>query len=172
MIAFQLVRRLYEAVVVINYENEEQCSKKDGNQAWDPYHKWCYGMMWTKDGTLHGGINDHASPLWKSESDGGFGMDKLATYRNTYHCWVANNATVGNIVINDITPETDLPRCFFGMEMKKGVWVDDNHDCWPGATLKLDLSFPNFPPGQESRTHWPQETPSCKFSNYKGGIEG
>lgn len=156
MIAFQLVRVLRNAVLIINDDTPE--GKCQGwNKHWDPELKSCYDIMWLEKGWLRRDLQKYAAALWKPESEGGFGMDKAATYANALHCWKANGNKLGDIVMDDITPEK-LPRCLFSMEIKKGKYIHDDDDCWVGATIQLDKSFPNFPQGTKDRTNWPQET--------------
>ena len=72
-------------------------------------------------------------------------MDKLATYRNTVDCWLANGNRMGPTVPNSDVTSTALPQCLFGMEVKKGTWLDLTKG---RHVVELDTEFGNFPEGE------------------------
>ncbi|KAF2261557.1 hypothetical protein CC78DRAFT_583560 [Lojkania enalia] len=113
----------------------------------DPDKQWCFGMMYlVDDGSLDGGINDLAYSLWDNH-----GMDKLTTYRNAYDCWIMNpTASLKPSIMNNDPQDTSLPKCFFGMEIKKGEYFRPAG--YRRAWIKLDRNLPNYPGEPET---WP-----------------
>jgi hypothetical protein len=98
MTAFQVMRIMKGAFVIIdmNSVNEKKCLK-DKNAAWDAEKQLCYTIFHRDSkGGLLGGINDGASLLWESTDKGGYGMDRLATYKNTIECWESHNGAMGD----------------------------------------------------------------------------
>lgn len=136
--AWQLLKSQHHAVLVIN--DASPCT--DGNEIRDSENGYCYGLMYLNDelDNLEGGLNEVAYPLWASTSDGGLAMDKLKTYRNALDCWNSMNGAIGAIDGSQFVTGTDAPKCFFGMEVKKGTWKDykNGRHC-----IELDQSFNN-----------------------------
>ncbi|CAI6342511.1 unnamed protein product [Periconia digitata] len=161
ILAFNALKSSYDTHVIINErDNDEKKCNEMKNNVWDkdakPY-PYCYGMMWLDGkGQLKGGINERAEPLWDI-----YGLDKLKTYRNIFDCWHKNSGEPGKLDTNNKDDTTGLQRCTFSMDLKKGSWVDDNNDCYGGATIALDTGFLNFPVAsddyQKKRTNWPHE---------------
>lgn len=147
--AWQLLKSQHKAVMIIN--DASPCT--DGNEIRDPDNGYCYGLMHTNDEVtnLEGGLNEVAYPLWASTSDGGLGMDKLKTYRNTLDCWTSNNGAVGAVDGSQFVTGTDAPKCFFGMEVKKGAWKDIGGG---RHYIELDQSFPNNSPISDEEWPW------------------
>ncbi|KAF2111111.1 hypothetical protein BDV96DRAFT_603243 [Lophiotrema nucula] len=185
MLALALLRLGKGAVVVINErdgddQSGEFCNSQQNN-VWDPNEKFCFGMMWLKDGRLMGGINDPAYQLWDqwtgaSESfegvrsaQSGFGLDKLETYRNILDCWRSNDANMAAPQLDVSQPGTPLPRCLFSMEVKKGGWLDTKKGCYVGKNLILDTNFPNFPKDSDDQKNrryaWPAPKADCETTH-------
>lgn len=103
-------------------------------------------------GNILGGMNDESAALWAKPEEDGLYMDKLTTYRNTLDCWLSNDANVGPIEPNADPKDIAVPKCFFGMEVKKGKWVDKesgNH------RIAMDETFPNIHGQPGARGYWP-----------------
>lgn len=98
-----------------------------------------------------GGIDDAAAPLWAPAAEKGYALDKLDTYRNALDCWLDNDAQIGAIEPHADMRDTSAPKCFFGMEVKKGSWKD-----WGNGehSIELDTEFPNFH-DDNADTMWP-----------------
>ena len=114
------------------------------NNAWDDKISGCLDMMEfdeTPKGTL-GGIKDF--DLWQE-----FGMDKLATMRNSLECWQSNGGSEGTpgLLTDPFKSDDAIPPCFFHHHVWKGARQQSNRG-W----LKLDQSFP----GQSGRPVWPE----------------
>ena len=67
----------------------------------------------------------------------------LSRYRNIIDCWLENDSKIGMPNIGAVTPGTDLKRCFFSLDVKKGAW---NYFGLEELYLELDPEeeFPNF----------------------------
>lgn len=160
MVAVQVLRIMKGAFVIIdgNAKDEAKCLQ-DANAAWEKEKSYCY-TMYHRDanGGLLGGIDGAAKLLWEPESAGGYGMDRLATYKNTIDCWESNGGAMGAANSNDIT--SGLPKCAFGMEVKKGPFFEFSEDGYDGKQIKLDQAYPNFPNG-EQHPAWPDT--ECRF---------
>lgn len=140
--AWQLARAYrFTQIIIRDDMNRDGC--KGTNNAWDDQKNWCIDMMQfdgTPKGTL-GGIND--IDMWKD-----FGMDKLATMRNTVECWQKNGGKEGSPgLLTDPFKTDSIPPCFFYHHVWKGPRQQKNRG-W----IKLDQSFA----GQSGRSSWPE----------------
>ncbi|KAF2865721.1 hypothetical protein BDV95DRAFT_612305 [Massariosphaeria phaeospora] len=153
MAAFQLLRTLNNAFVHINDNvgNEAACVD-DKNAVWDG--KRCITLYHRKDnGDLLGGLNGPGEILWQAEPVG-YGMDRFATYQNTLDCWESNKGAMGSTNFDGFT--SGLPKCAFGMEVKKGRFFELSGDSYGGKQLKLDTNYPNFPESEPKYEVWPK----------------
>jgi hypothetical protein len=167
-VAFQLLRLLHGGFVIIDdHAKDEKKCLEDKNSAWDGGASRCY-TMYARDSNMKllGGMNDPAHSLWESPDKGGFGMDRLATYKNTIDCWESNNANMNSADWNNLVD--GLPKCFFGMEVKKGAFFEKDGYGYNGKQLLLDNDYMNFPNGEKFPV-WPQT--KCTVSVFNGDCQ-
>ncbi|KAK5739053.1 hypothetical protein LTR17_005571 [Elasticomyces elasticus] len=130
----RLFKRIY--VVVRTDIPQDKCTEP--NNAWDAEKSRCLDMLsWdgTAGGTL-GGAND-LNEIWNE-----YQLDKFATLRNAVDCWEGSGGKVGDVKPNDDWASTEIPYCFFGIEVLKGSYEsEDMH-----GMLMLSGDFP----GQEN----------------------
>ena len=137
------------------------------NGYWDTNHNWCWNLWYIDDqGSLKGGLDEAGLPLWNK-----YGMDKYWTYRNAWECWDNDpKATLKDTVPNSDPRDTTLPKCTFGMEIRKGKYYNDgfNH-----LALELDQSgsFPNAPEGQKVPRWWPRRPLGMECKGRSCGIQ-
>ncbi|KAF2734297.1 hypothetical protein EJ04DRAFT_576958 [Polyplosphaeria fusca] len=146
-LGLQLTRLFHKSYLLI-LTNAEADKCKDGNFAWHSEENLCYVLVSV---AKKGEIGD--LPQWSLQDDGSFakplwekyGAGKLAMYQNIIDCWVNNDSQVGTPDLSAMTPGTDINRCFFSVEVKKGKI---NTDTPFGGPKYIDLvpeeEFPNF----------------------------
>lgn len=143
---WQMARRFTGAYVVIRDDLPiGKCT--NANNAFDTDKGRCLDVLTYYPKTRKGRIggSEAIETAWSK-----WGMDKLATLRNTVSCWENNDASVGRAdsSLGSWSSQTP-PPCFFGMPVLKGNWTLDNT-----GTIWLAGDFV----GQENQAGklWPQ----------------
>jgi hypothetical protein len=138
-----MARRHKGAVVIIRDDmKENDC--KGINNAWDG-NRCLDILIWNQKGIndgdrYFGGAHDMEG-IWEK-----YGMNQLATMKNSVDCWVNSGGKMGDVQPNPNSG--DLPPCFFPQEVKKGWWHQQKHGyinldgAWPGQEGKNDQKWP------------------------------
>ncbi|ORY10157.1 hypothetical protein BCR34DRAFT_588762 [Clohesyomyces aquaticus] len=166
-LAIHLMRVFNQAYLFIFTDSSaDKCV--GGSAVWDSDANLCYSFGSIAKHDVFGnelqtysiqGNNDFAKPLWDK-----YGADRLITYRNIIDCWLNNDSKIGVPTLSATSPGTDIKRCFFSIEVKKGSLDNAANTVW--INLVPEEEFPNF--SGEDKINNGGYPAACKYRTWEG----